>query len=93
VETITLSGRDRAVLRAVAAGRAQLGAGCEPVLLVDGLVCADFSTGARLVACGLVAPPDPARPLGPAHLTAAGAEALSGPSPAQCRAESGRERA
>lgn len=74
--TFTVSGRDRAVLRAVAAGRCQLGAGCEPVLLVDGLVCADFSTGGRLVAAGLVAPPDPARPLGPARLTAAGAAEL-----------------
>jgi hypothetical protein len=76
VQTFTISGRDRAVLRAVAVGRCQLGAGCEPVLLVDGLVCADFSTGGRLVAAGLVAPPDPSRPLGPAQLTEAGAAAL-----------------
>jgi hypothetical protein len=79
VETFTLSGRDRAVLRAVAMGRCQLGAGCEPVLLVDGLVCADFSTGGRLVAAGLVAPPDAGRPLGPAQLTAAGSAAIAGP--------------
>ena len=76
METFAVSGRDRAVLRAVAGGRCQLGAGCEPVLLVDGLVFADFSTGGRLVAAGLVAPPDPTRPLGPARLTAAGAAAL-----------------
>lgn len=72
----TPSGRDRAVLRAVAAGRGQLGAGCEPVLLVDGLVCADFSTGARLVSAGLVEPPDPGRVLTPARLTDAGTAAL-----------------
>jgi hypothetical protein len=75
-ETSLLSGRDRAVLRAVAAGRCQLGAGCQPVLLVDGLVCADSSVGQRLVAGGLIWPPDPARPLGPARLTLAGRLAL-----------------
>jgi len=72
----TLSGRDRAVLRAVAAGRCQLGAGCEPVLLVDGLACADFSIGTRLVSAGLVEPPDPQRMLNPARLTAAGRATL-----------------
>lgn len=72
----TLSGRDRAVLRAVAAGRGQLGAGCEPVLLVDGLVCADFSTGSRLVAAGLLEAPDRRRVLTPARLTTAGCAAL-----------------
>ena len=71
-----LSGRDRAVLRAILAGRCQLGAGCEPVLLVDGLVCADRGVGARLVTAGLVVAPDPARPLGPARLTEAGFAAL-----------------
>ena len=76
VEEPTLSGRDRAVLRAVAAGRGQLGSGCEPVLLVDGLVCADFSTGARLVSAGLVEPPDHDRVLTPARLTEAGTAAL-----------------
>ena len=76
VEEPTLSGRDRAVLRAVAAGRGQLGSGCEPVLLVDGLVCADFSTGARLVSAGLVEPPDRDRVLTPARLTEAGNAAL-----------------
>jgi hypothetical protein len=72
VETITVSGRDRAVLRAVAAGRCQLGAGCEPVLLVDGLACTDSSAGRRLVAAGFIAPPERTRPLGPAVITQAG---------------------
>lgn len=72
-----VSGRDRAMLRAVAAGRCQMGAGCEPVLLVDGLGCADFSAGHRLVAAGLLAPPSREHPLGPAVLTDAGWEALA----------------
>jgi hypothetical protein len=75
-ETSTLSGRDRAVLRAIADGRCRLGAGWQPVLLVDGLVCADSGTGRRLVAAGLIHAPDPVRPLGPARLTAAGRRAL-----------------
>ena len=73
----TLSGRDRAVLRAVAAGRCQLGVGWQPVLMVDGLVFADILAGQRLVAGGLVYPPDPVRPLGPAVLTPAGRAALA----------------
>ncbi len=76
VETITVSSRDRAVLRAVAVGRCQLGAGCEPVLLVDGLVCTDSSAGRRLVAAGFIAAPDRSRPLGPAVITAAGLSAV-----------------
>lgn len=76
-ETFTITGRDRAVLRAVQAGRCQLGAGCEPVLLVDGLVCSDSTIGHRLVEAGWIAPPDAARPLGPARLTPAGAALLA----------------
>ncbi len=72
-----LSGRDRAVLRAVAAGRCRLGAGCQPVLLVDGLVCADPEVGRRLVAAGLIEPADPAAPLGLAVLTPTGRSALA----------------
>jgi hypothetical protein len=75
-DTSTLSARDRAVLRAVAQGRCQLGAGWQPVLLVDGFVCADSAAGRRLVAAGLVQAPDPASPLGPARLTTAGRLAL-----------------
>lgn len=71
-----LNGRDRAVLRAIAVGRCQLGAGCEPVLLVDGLLCAEAGLGARLVTAGLIHAPDLARPLGPARLTPAGEAAL-----------------
>jgi hypothetical protein len=76
-ETATLSGRDRAVLRAVAAGRCELGSGgWQPVLLIDGLACADSAAGHRLVAAGLINPPDPGRPLGPANITMVGWRAL-----------------
>ena len=77
VETFTVSGRDRAVLRAVAAGRCRVGSVCEPVLWVDGMACADSSTGRRLVAAGLVAPPDLEHPLDPARLTPAGLAVLA----------------
>ncbi|WP_308282807.1 hypothetical protein [Pseudonocardia nigra] len=75
--TVPVSGRDRAVLRAVAAGRCELGAGCEPILLVDGIVCADFSVAQRLIVAGLLAAPDPALPRSPAALTAAGREVVA----------------
>lgn len=74
VESYTVSGRDRAVLRAVAAGRCELGAGCEPVLLVDGLGCADSSIGYHLIEAGLIEPPTPGRAR--AVLTAAGRAAV-----------------
>lgn len=77
VGTFTMNGRDRAVLRAVAAGRCELGAGCEPVLLVDGLACADSSTGQRLVSAGLLTAPDTTVPRAPARLTSAGRRALA----------------
>ena len=69
-------GRDRAVLRAVAKGRCELRAGCEPVLIIDGLSCADSTAVHRLISAGLIVPP-----AGPtidrARLTPAG-EALVG---------------
>jgi hypothetical protein len=68
-------GRDRALLRAVAAGRCQLRAGCEPQLIVDGLGCADSAAARRLIAAGLLAPP--AGILGRARLTDAGRAAVA----------------
>ncbi|KOX24779.1 hypothetical protein ADK67_17535 [Saccharothrix sp. NRRL B-16348] len=60
--TITaISGRDRAVLRAVAAGRCEYAAG---TLLVDGLCCCDQFVGPRLARAGLIA-----AQAGPARLT------------------------
>ena len=67
-------GRDRAVLRAVAAGRCQLRAGCEPLLVVDGVGCADSGVARRLISAGLLVPPT--RPAARAELTAAGRVAL-----------------
>lgn len=67
-----LSHRDRAVLRAVAAGRCAL---VWPTLLVDGLCCADQFLCARLTAAGLI---DGSGPAGPAGLTPAGRAVLDG---------------
>jgi hypothetical protein len=78
VGTATLSGRDRALLRAVAGGRCELGSGWQPVLLIDGLACADSAAGHRLVNAGLIDPPDPERPLAPATITPLGWRALAG---------------
>ena len=53
-----MTARDRALLCAVAVGRAELVSGCEPHLLVDGLnVCAQDT----LVLAGLIAPAIPGR--------------------------------
>ena len=56
-EPLQICGRDRAVLRAVAAGRCELSPGCEPVLIVDGVRCADSGVAKRLIASGLVVKP------------------------------------
>jgi hypothetical protein len=63
--TTDLSYRDRAVLRAVAAGRCTVSS--IGVLAVDGLGCCDQFVGRRLAAAGLIAA-DP----GSAHLTDTG---------------------
>ena len=76
--TSTLSGRDRAILRAVAAGGAQLQLGAEPDLFFDGRSCCDQNAAHHLVRSGLIA----ARSLGlvgqrvAATLTSAGREAI-----------------
>ncbi|MBW4715920.1 hypothetical protein [Saccharothrix obliqua] len=49
-----LSGRERAMLRAVAAGRGRLSG--EPVLYVDGLRCCDQMAAHDLVDAGLLRP-------------------------------------
>ncbi len=51
-----LSGRDRAILRAVAAGDAEFTWGSEPDLLLDGRYCCDQSAVHRLTRAGLIAP-------------------------------------
>jgi hypothetical protein len=55
-----LSGRDAALLRAVADGRCELESGSMPLLYVDGQVFCDTSAGQRLLRAGLVAAPGPA---------------------------------
>jgi hypothetical protein len=56
-EPSEICGRDRAVLRAVAAGRCELRAGCEPELVVDGVRCADSGVATRLIAAGFLVKP------------------------------------
>jgi hypothetical protein len=51
----SLSNRDRALLRAVAAGRCVLAGLQGMALRIDGLCCADQFAGPRLAAAGLIA--------------------------------------
>ena len=53
--TAALNHRDRAVLRAVAAGRCELSAVSGGTLVIDGLCFADQFAGPRLTAAGLIA--------------------------------------
>jgi hypothetical protein len=76
-----LSGRDRAILRAVAAGGAELCVGNEPDLFLDGRSCCDQSAAHHLVHAGLIAATT-LKLVGErvaAALTPAGRQALSGP--------------
>ena len=72
--TMTLSDRDRAILRAVAAGRCEISTRFGGALVVDGRCLADQFTGPRLTSAGLIA----AAQVGPARLTAAGRGVLRG---------------
>ncbi|HVH24345.1 MAG TPA: hypothetical protein VNA11_18005 [Pseudonocardia sp.] len=67
-----LSYRDRAVLRAVAAGRCVVAGLQDMALRIDGLCFADQFAGARLTAAGLIA----ASSVGPAGVSLAGRAAL-----------------
>jgi len=74
-----LSWRDRAILRAVAKGSAELVFGAEPDLLIDGRCCCDQTAAHRLAHAGLIAPRATAT-IGqrvPACLTPAGTARLS----------------
>jgi hypothetical protein len=64
------SSRDRAVLRAVAAGRCELSAEFGGLLVVDGMSCCDQFLGVRLTSAGLIAAAGSGP--GPARLTAYG---------------------
>ena len=61
LSTPTLTHRDRAILRAVAGGSAELVAGAEPDMYLDGLACSDQFAAHRLVHAGLIAAMGPAR--------------------------------
>jgi hypothetical protein len=50
-----LSHRDRAVLRAVAAGRCEISARDGGALVIDGMGCCDQFAGFRLTQAGLIA--------------------------------------
>ena len=54
MSTTSLSHRDRAILRAVAAGRCEISgrAGCP--LMIDGVGCCDQFVGPRLTQAGLI---------------------------------------
>ena len=74
-----LTRRDLAILRAVAAGTAEMVCGCEPDLLIDGRCCCDQFAAHRLARIGLIAPARPGPPgqRTPALLTASGQVALA----------------
>jgi hypothetical protein len=74
----TLNHRERATLRAVAGGHAEISCSCEPDLFIDGLSCCDQSTVHRLAREGLIAPAHPGKcgQRVPALLTEAGSHAL-----------------
>jgi hypothetical protein len=74
-----LTRRDRAILRAVAAGGAELLCGVEPDLLLDGRCCCDQIAAHRLAGAGLIAPATAGRTgqRVPARLTATGATHLA----------------
>ena len=76
--TDPLTHRDRAILRAVAGGTAELLGGAQPDLLVDGRCCCDQMAVHRLTRAGLIVAAGPAA-LGervPARLTVAGHQEL-----------------
>lgn len=75
----TINHRIRGMLRAVAAGRAEITLSSEPDLFVDGLPCSDQFTAHRMAVGGLIQPSRPGLPgqRVPATVTAAGTAALT----------------
>jgi uncharacterized metal-binding protein len=74
-----LNHRARALLRAIAAGRAEVTRSSEPDLKVDGLLCSDQCAARELAHAGLLRPArrDGSGPWVRAELTAAGRAVLS----------------
>lgn len=54
IAVAALNHRQRAMLRAVAGGRAEITCSCEPDLYVDGLPCCDQGSARDLVQTGLL---------------------------------------
>lgn len=54
VSSAAVTGRDRAILTAIAAGRVAVAPGTGFALVVDGCCCADQFAGSRLRAVGLI---------------------------------------
>ena len=57
-----LNHRAAAMLRAVAANRAEMTLSCEPDLRIDGLACCDQTTAHELAHAGLIRPIGPGLP-------------------------------
>lgn len=55
----SVTSRKLAILRAVAAGRAELSVSCEPDLYIEGLCCCDQYTAHQLARAGLLRPSVP----------------------------------
>ncbi|MCE6995243.1 hypothetical protein LZG04_10530 [Saccharothrix sp. S26] len=74
-----LNHRARALLRAIAAGRAEVTRSVEPDLRVDGLLCSDQSAARELAHAGLLRPavPGDSGSWVPAELTPAGHAVLA----------------
>ncbi len=60
--TVELNNRERAALRAIARGSAEITCSCEPDLFIDGLACCDQSTARRLAHLDFIAPARPGVP-------------------------------
>ncbi len=73
------SPRARAILAAVADGRAEVSDSCEPDMFIDGLACCDQTLAHALTHAGLIRPVGPALPSGhhAVALTARGVESLA----------------
>jgi hypothetical protein len=55
-QQVELNHRERATLRAIATGQAEISCSCEPDLFIEGLACCDQNTVHRLARAGLIAP-------------------------------------
>lgn len=74
---VELTHRAMAMLKAVAAGRAQMSCSCEPDLFIDGFACCDQITAHALAHGGYLRPAEEgATGRVPAELTEAGRAAL-----------------